>query len=251
MSDLLEAVIEAHGGLERWNQLETVSARLVQGGALWALKGQAGVLDDVVVTASLHGAGVAPSVRRGRPAQLVHPRARRDRERRRDRPRGPRPAARLVRRPHPRDPVEHPSARVLRGHGDVDLPDAAVHVRAARIPDHVSWSRGMKPGGAGGGCASPGRATSPPTAPSRRCTSTTTASWHATTTTSRSAAARARRTTSPTTTRSRASSSPPSTGSSRAPPTASRSPSPSSSRSISARSRSPKGQARSLCRQKE
>jgi hypothetical protein len=26
----------------------------MQGGALWALKGQAGVLDDVVVTASLH-----------------------------------------------------------------------------------------------------------------------------------------------------------------------------------------------------
>ena len=54
MSDLLDTVIEAHGGLERWNQLDSVSARLIQGGALWALKGQAGVLDDVVVTASLH-----------------------------------------------------------------------------------------------------------------------------------------------------------------------------------------------------
>ena len=54
MSDLLETVIEAHGGLERWTRLERVSARLIQGGALWALKGQAGVLDDVVVTASLH-----------------------------------------------------------------------------------------------------------------------------------------------------------------------------------------------------
>jgi hypothetical protein len=54
MSDLLQTVIEAHGGLEHWNQLNSVSARLIQGGALWALKGQAGVLDDVVVTASLH-----------------------------------------------------------------------------------------------------------------------------------------------------------------------------------------------------
>jgi hypothetical protein len=54
MSDLLETVIEAHGGLERWNQLDRVSARLVQGGVLWAFKGQPGVLDDVVVTASLH-----------------------------------------------------------------------------------------------------------------------------------------------------------------------------------------------------
>ncbi len=54
MIDLLKTVIEAHGGLERWTQLETVSARLVQGGALWTLKGQEGVLDDVFVTASLH-----------------------------------------------------------------------------------------------------------------------------------------------------------------------------------------------------
>jgi hypothetical protein len=54
MNDLLDTAIEAHGGRERWTQLDSVSARLIQGGALWALKGQAGVLDDVVVTASLH-----------------------------------------------------------------------------------------------------------------------------------------------------------------------------------------------------
>jgi hypothetical protein len=34
MTDLLETVIEAHGGLERWNQMDAVSARLVQGAAL-------------------------------------------------------------------------------------------------------------------------------------------------------------------------------------------------------------------------
>jgi hypothetical protein len=54
MTDLLDTAIEAHGGLERWNQLDSVSARLIQGGALWGLKGQPGVLDDVVVTAKLH-----------------------------------------------------------------------------------------------------------------------------------------------------------------------------------------------------
>jgi hypothetical protein len=54
MNDLLKIAIEAHGGLERWNQLKTVSARLIQGGVIWPLKGQTGVLDDVVVTASLH-----------------------------------------------------------------------------------------------------------------------------------------------------------------------------------------------------
>jgi len=35
MTDLLETVIDAHGGLERWNELSNVSARLIQGGALW------------------------------------------------------------------------------------------------------------------------------------------------------------------------------------------------------------------------
>jgi len=54
MNDLLEAAIEAHGGLEQWKELDSVSARLMQGGALWAFKGQPGVLDDVVVTARLH-----------------------------------------------------------------------------------------------------------------------------------------------------------------------------------------------------
>ena len=54
MTDLLDFVIEAHGGLERWNELDAVSARPVQGGALWGIKGHAGVLDDVFVRASLH-----------------------------------------------------------------------------------------------------------------------------------------------------------------------------------------------------
>ncbi|MET9405299.1 hypothetical protein ABZX90_05835 [Streptomyces sp. NPDC002935] len=54
MTDLLDEIVEAHGGLARWNELETVSARLLQGGAVWGLKGRQGVLDDVRVTAGLH-----------------------------------------------------------------------------------------------------------------------------------------------------------------------------------------------------
>ena len=54
MTDLLDKVVEAYGGLTRWNELETVSAHLIQGGVLWSVKGQEGVLDDVFVIASLH-----------------------------------------------------------------------------------------------------------------------------------------------------------------------------------------------------
>jgi hypothetical protein len=54
VANLLETVIEAHGGRERWSQLDAVSVHGVNGGVLWALKGQPGVLDDVFVRASLH-----------------------------------------------------------------------------------------------------------------------------------------------------------------------------------------------------
>ncbi|MCW2516603.1 MAG: hypothetical protein JWR11_5645 [Mycobacterium sp.] len=40
MTDLLSAVLDAHGGLERWRQLDRVEATIVSGGGLWAVKGQ-------------------------------------------------------------------------------------------------------------------------------------------------------------------------------------------------------------------
>ncbi|MEV6398493.1 hypothetical protein AB0M39_27580 [Streptomyces sp. NPDC051907] len=51
MTDLLDESVEAHGGLARRNELESVSAHLPQGGAVWGLKGQQGVLDDIRITA--------------------------------------------------------------------------------------------------------------------------------------------------------------------------------------------------------
>lgn len=51
--DLAKLAIEAHGGLERWNSFTTLSAHLIQGGVLWAVKGKAEVLDDVTVTVDL------------------------------------------------------------------------------------------------------------------------------------------------------------------------------------------------------
>jgi hypothetical protein len=47
MNKLAEFAIQAHGGLDRWKTFSTVSADLIQGGALWALKGKAGLLDKV------------------------------------------------------------------------------------------------------------------------------------------------------------------------------------------------------------
>lgn len=53
MIDLAQTVIDAHGGLSTWQKYDEVVAELRQGGALWGLKGQAGVLDQTRVTASL------------------------------------------------------------------------------------------------------------------------------------------------------------------------------------------------------
>jgi hypothetical protein len=39
MNDLLRNVLEAHGGLARWDKFSTVRAQIVTGGGLWALKG--------------------------------------------------------------------------------------------------------------------------------------------------------------------------------------------------------------------
>lgn len=53
MDPLAQDIIDAHGGLERWKTFGSLSAHLVQGGALWMLKGKAGVLDDTTVTIAL------------------------------------------------------------------------------------------------------------------------------------------------------------------------------------------------------
>ncbi|MBU9517592.1 hypothetical protein [Burkholderia multivorans] len=50
MNTIAQSVIDAHGGLAQWRKFRQVSARLVQGGALWGLKGFAGVLDETTVT---------------------------------------------------------------------------------------------------------------------------------------------------------------------------------------------------------
>lgn len=53
LSSLAQLAIDAAGGLDRWRQFKTASARLLNGGVLWPLKHQQGVLDDVHVRVDL------------------------------------------------------------------------------------------------------------------------------------------------------------------------------------------------------
>ncbi|BEU27470.1 hypothetical protein [Paraburkholderia sp. 22B1P] len=50
MNAIAQSIIDAHGGLTQWRKFKQVRADLVQGGALWVLKGQSGVLDRTTVT---------------------------------------------------------------------------------------------------------------------------------------------------------------------------------------------------------
>jgi hypothetical protein len=53
MSDLLQLAVEAHGGIDRWNKLKTVTARLSSTGAIWHIKGRPDVLKDIEMELSL------------------------------------------------------------------------------------------------------------------------------------------------------------------------------------------------------
>lgn len=49
MTPLLEAAIEAHGGLKRWAEVRTIIVSGSITGAIWAIKGQANYLNDIVM----------------------------------------------------------------------------------------------------------------------------------------------------------------------------------------------------------
>ena len=53
MITLAKLTIGAHGGIDRWEQFESVSAKLRQGGALWQLKGHPDTLTETGVTVGL------------------------------------------------------------------------------------------------------------------------------------------------------------------------------------------------------
>ena len=52
--ELVNNVIAAHGGLDKWNQFCQITLHLNIGGATWKLKGHEGVLSDVMFKANLH-----------------------------------------------------------------------------------------------------------------------------------------------------------------------------------------------------
>jgi hypothetical protein len=69
MNNLTKLAMNAHGGVDRWRQFKSGSARLLNGGVLWGLEHQAGVIADVGVRVDVrrewasHHAFTAPNLR--------------------------------------------------------------------------------------------------------------------------------------------------------------------------------------------
>src|SRR5271156_6311879 len=51
MTDLLKTAINAHGGLERWDRIQSVFVKASIGGAIWAIKSQTDALKNVEIIA--------------------------------------------------------------------------------------------------------------------------------------------------------------------------------------------------------
>lgn len=51
MSELLDLSVEAHGGLARWKEVTAIQVALSITGAIWYVKGQPNVLNDIVMVA--------------------------------------------------------------------------------------------------------------------------------------------------------------------------------------------------------
>jgi hypothetical protein len=63
--DLLDLAVEAHGGLRRWRELTSITARVSLGGVTCREKGWGGVLDKIVVTIDISDIATSTSGRPG------------------------------------------------------------------------------------------------------------------------------------------------------------------------------------------
>jgi hypothetical protein len=53
MNELLKLAIEAQGGLDQWRKFNTFTARFINSGELWTMKGHGGTIDEVGVRVNL------------------------------------------------------------------------------------------------------------------------------------------------------------------------------------------------------
>ena len=58
MTPLLQIAMDAHGGLERWEKVRTIVVTASITGAIWAIKGQANYLDNIIMRVDTQRQGI-------------------------------------------------------------------------------------------------------------------------------------------------------------------------------------------------
>ncbi len=73
MNELLDIAISAHGGLERWNKINSIRIDASITGAIWVVKGRPEVLKKVIITAETKRQHVALELLRQRKRAIFQP----------------------------------------------------------------------------------------------------------------------------------------------------------------------------------
>ena len=140
MSDLLDLVLAAHGGLELWREVRYLDVRLSASGGLFQIKGHPEGLHDVIMrietqTACSHLCSLWAS-RLPRP---LHSNPRVDRRSRGSCRRGTCRPSCVVRRPRPRDTLGSATAALFHGLRQLELLHRSVFA-------HTVWCRRPRDG---------------------------------------------------------------------------------------------------------
>lgn len=76
MNDLLDYVLDAHGGLNRWSGVSTLTAKLAADGPFWKLRGFPGAFGDETLTIDVRRQHAVVTLDRARPDPHVRHRTR-------------------------------------------------------------------------------------------------------------------------------------------------------------------------------
>src|SRR6266404_9055527 len=132
LPDLLDLALNAHGGLDRWRQVQSLDVRVSLTGGLYRLKGYPDGVPNTLMHVETRHIAVDVSPWHGHSLALRSgPRLDHGRRAPGDRP-TQRPSC-LVRRPYPRDPLGPVAPALLHKLCSVELPKCAVSFYPTRI----------------------------------------------------------------------------------------------------------------------
>ena len=135
MSEPLDIVLKAHGGLDRWSKIQSIRVDASITGAIWFVKGKPDVLKDVVITGETKQERLTMEFR-GQDKRTVfepdHVAIQNEQGKLIEESSDPRKS---FEGQTPRNALGRHACRLFQRRGDVDLPQRPLPIRAAGIRD--------------------------------------------------------------------------------------------------------------------